>query len=709
MGKAVRICHCAATVTPRLYGAGPSRKTSLRVRLTRSGESLLHRLTQYMKHRIAPERSTTRTVLALALASSCAYAQVDTTTTAAADEIELPPVTVSAHEGSAVPYDQTGVSVTVLDTDELRREGIYTLTEALTTAPGVYVLPGGGKFQRGNISDLVVRGMASQKYVMPMMDGMRLSSGMASNGLVAGNIIARTPLFGIGSLELLRGAEGAVYGSGAMAGVLFMETPEGKGDPSLTLFNEFGSFDSYTGSAIAQGRVKDTSFYVSGTYERTNNNTRFLDGSIPKLSHAGKYENWSESVRLDHRFNDRNRTTLTYRREDSSYNNYSNYDDEPTLDRYDFRTNLVTLKHQIAVSDRYSTSLMVGYYGSVSDYATGYVQKLDNVQVEWRNAYRWNEKNCTTAGISWTRTDFTTKDSSEVAKYTSSLDSVFSFAAEHTVEPVKGWLNSLAVRLDHSEVYGGKFTLRAAESYKFNDDRTRLFASAGRGYAAPGSFERSASEYRSVYHSEWGDFESFYHGNPNLKCENNWSFDAGIEQQLVRNHYLSATYFWSRTKNGIYTDSDDFVHYTFYNDPAHQTNQGVELAMRGTWEHAWNTGYKLAFTYARPKRNDDTQLPGTARRVWSAEVHTSPWERFTTGLGLSAAGDRRGYAGGRLDDYLVLRWYARYAVTDNLSVHLRVENLTNQKYVLDEDTYGGPATTWISSGAAIYAGCTYTF
>ena len=654
-----------------------------------------------MKHTIAPMGSVYHAVLALALAGSCALAQSEKPTTPAAEETELAPITVSAHEGNAVPYDQTGVSVTVLDVGELKKEGIYSLSEALTTAPGVYVVPGGGANQRGNTSDLVIRGMSSQKYVLPMMDGMRLGGLCGGNGLVASNVVSRTPLFGLGSLELVRGAQGAVYGSGAMAGVLYMETPEGKGDPSLTLFNEFGSFDSYTGSATAQGRVGDTAFFVNSTYERTNNDLHFADGSSPAAKHAGRFENWSEALRLDHDINDKNKLTFTYRREDAEYNYYSPYTQECTP--YEFRTNLVTLRLQTRATEKYSTSLMAGYYGSDKDFSTS-TQRLSNVQLEWRHAYQWDEQNRTTAGVAWTRSAFTAKSMQTKQSQNSNLDSVLSFYAEHSVEPVKNWNNSLALRLDQSNVYEALFTLRASSNYKFNLDRTRVFASVGRGYAAPSSFQRSSATFSDGY--------TTYYGNPHLRCETNWSVDMGTEHQVAKDHYLSATLFWIRTEDGI---SDrwsawwDECHY--YNDPGHWTNQGLELALRGTLEKSWNTGYKLAYTLAQPKRGDGSQRPNSARQTWTADIHTSPIEGFTTGFGLTAAAGRVGYDFGtgpeRIDSYVVLRWYAQYEVTENLSLHLRVENLTNQKYEVEPN--GTPDTAVINPGTAVYAGCTLKF
>ena len=652
-------------------------------------------------------------MLALALAGSCAHAQSHhQTPPASADavpETELAPVTVSAHEGIAVPYDATGVSVSILDPEELKKEGVYSVTEALTTVPGTYVLPGGGAYQRGNTSDLVIRGMSSQKYVLSMMDGMRLD-GLGQAGLMTSNVLARTPLFGLGALELVRGAEGAVYGGGAMSGVLFMETPEGKGEPSASLFNEYGSFDSYTGNLTAQGSVKDTSFFLSSTYERTNNDFSYLDGSGPALKHAGKYENWSQALRLDRVINKRNRVTFTYRRSDSAYRNYTppSYSDAENS-RYEFRTNLVTAKYVGEITDKWTSSLMFGYYGSdttfgargTSSWGTSY-QELDNVQLEWRNLYKWNEKNKTTAGLGWVRTDFGSISGGQEDPSSGNLDSVLSVFAEHSVEPVKGWTNTIAARLDSSNAFDELLTLRAGTNYKFNRERTRVFATLGRGYAAPSSFQRSSATYDAGY--------AFYHGNPNLDCETDWTVDFGLEQQWMKDQFLSATLFWTRAENAIGTDSSDDPHYYYVNREGHQTYQGIELAARGTFEHYWNTGYKLACTLTQPKSSDDRQVTNSARQVWSADVHTSPMERLTTGIGLVAAAGRRGLdEDTRLDNYVVLRWYANYEVNDHLSVHVRVENLTNEKFVLSQGGWNTPSDTMINPGTAVYAGCTVKF
>ncbi len=670
------------------------------------------------KQTLASEGSIYYAAIALAWVGTCVYAQSEeqagVADTATAPETELAPITVSAHEGRAVPYNATGVSVSVLDVGELKREGIYTLSEALTQVPGAYVLPGGGTFQRGNISNLVIRGMSAQRYVLSMTDGMRLD-GMNSGSLVTSGLLSRAPIFGTGNIELLRGAEGAVYGGGAMSGVLFLETPEGKGDPTTEIFNEYGSFDSYTGNITTQGRVGNTAFFLSSSIEHTRNDLKLADGSEPTLKHAGRMLNENQALRIDKYINDKHRITLVYRREDSSYRNYSPAGGSgawawpASVSLYTVRSNLLVAKYQGKISDAWTTELMVGYYdndktiGARGTSDSPWMYELDNVQTEWRNLYRWNEKNESTAGLAWMRTDFDTINNGQEDRTSGNLDSILSVFAEHTVSPVKGWSNTLAARLDYSQAFDELVTLRVGTNYKFNRERTRLYATVGRGYAAPSAFQRSSALYDAGY--------AEYRGNPDVKCETNLSADLGIEQEIAKDHFVSATLFWARTEDAIGTEPDaDWVN-VYRNLDGHQTYQGVEFALRGTFEHHRNTGYKIACTLTQPKTSTDEQVANSARQVWSADLHTDPIENLTTGIGLTAACGRRGYGSPNiaLDNFYILRWYATYKVNERMSVHVRAENLTDQKYIPDAGAFDTAGSILINPGTAVYGGCTVKF
>lgn len=666
--------------------------------------------------------SATRVVLAIALAGSCAFAQQTDEAkvpTASAPEAphgeqaaELPPVTVSAHDGHAVPYDRTGVSVSIIDIGKKRREGINTLSDALTDTPGLYILPGGGDYQRGNVATLTIRGLSGDAYVMPMLDGMRMTN---TSTTLTENLLARLNLFDLGNIEVLRGPQGAVYGGGSMGGVVFMETPKGQGEPSASVFNEVGSFDSYTGNIRAQGASDKLALFFSSTYTRTNNDLHFADGSAPTVKHGGKYENWQKALRADYALNEDNSLTVTYRREDAEYYNVSRYNDYSTglptdsIDHYTFRSNQVTAKWQGRITDNYSTSLMAGYYGLNNRLSSTFYTQLRNVQVEWRNAYTWNERHTTTAGFTWQRSEYSVKSGTPLHRDGSAanLENTYNLFAEHSYQPVKNWNQSLALRLENSSIYGSQFTFRGATSYRFNREKTRIFGSVGTGYRAPSSFQHSAGEFVG----SWGT----YHGNPSLECEKSISVDVGIEQKIARRHTASATLFWQQKRDAIQTIASTdpttwLTDYSFANSRGIWTIQGIELALQGTLEEHWNTGYRLTCTLVQPMTADNTQIPDSARQTWSAEIYTSPIKGLTTGIGLVAATGRSSWqsTANHIDGFYTLRWYAQYEVNDNLTLHLRVENITNQKYVTAA-AYDSPANSVICAGTAVYGGCTLTF
>lgn len=638
----------------------------------------------------APTGSTTRVVPALLLAglSTAAPTAADTVPTTT-----LAPITVSAHEGISLPYDQSGVSVSVLDVAVLRQQGIHTLSDAAASTPGVHALPGGGLGGRGNVSNLVIRGMGSQSYLLPMIDGM-LVSGSSGNGNVTPNLAARANLFDLGSVEILRGCQGAGYGGGAISGILYMETPRGEGAPTLSIFQEAGSFDTYSANIQAQGEQNQLHFFVSSTYEHTDNDIRSASGSRPHDSKAGRYECYAQAIRLDYDLNESTTLSTTYRREDAWYDSAYLFDGMWSTTPFRFRTNLVTAKVTNKLATNYTTSLMAGYYGADNMLGHGYNQDLRNVQLEWRHALRWNPRHTTSAALRWTRSQYDTGHRNNDRN----LENVYALAVEHLYSPIPEWTNTVSLRLDYSSIYEALPSIRTASSYTFNHGSSRVFGSAGRGYRGPSSFQRSTS----AYDSGWGT----YYGNPGLDCETSWSADIGIEHDLSDTHTISLTYFWQQVADGIkalpYSDAPNT--YRYENTSQRWTSQGVELALSGSLGDAWDSGYKLAWTYTQPHQQDGGAIPNSVRQVWSAEIHTSPLSGLTTGVGLAAAAGRRDWDSTRLDSYCTLRFFARYEVNDTLTLHLRVENLTDQDYVADRSS-----GNILAPGAAVYGGCTIDF
>ncbi len=643
-----------------------------------------------LHNQITPSKGVSSVVLALTAAAGCAFAQIE--------ETELAPVTVSASDGIAIPVDEVGVSVTVLDTEELREEGVFTLSEALTYVPGAYVQPSGGLEQRGSTSKMVLRGMNSGQSTLPVLDGMRLYNS-ADVGNLSPNIIGAANIFDIGTLEVLRGGQAAVYGAGNIGGVLYMETPKGSKESSVELFSEYGSFNSSTSNITAQGTLEEKlAYFVSSTYGRTDNDVRYADGSRPSDDKVGEYEAWQQAMRMDYKINEKNSLTLSYRRSDTDY--------EAAYGRNSIQNNFVTATLRSEINDIYSTKLMTGYYSA--DYDLGnYYSELDTYQVDWDSDFTWSKTHSSRAGINWNRNEGEVPQDSRQ----NGIESIIGVYVGHRYEPSENWENTVDFRIDHSSVYGNNFSYRAASNYKFNQDKTRVFASLSSGYESPTIFERGSGVFDSSYY--WGGvlYSNLYKGNPDLEVGTTLSIDFGVEQEITKNHKLSFTLFWSQIYDGIETYYSHYDAtagasiYSYRNRSSVVTSQGIEIALRGEWKDAWNTGYVLNCTITQPKNSQDVQLADTARQTWSADIHTSPIEKLTLGLGFVGAVDRTSYMDGdRMDNYFVMRFFANYQINENVTLHMRVENLTDEDYVTSPGY-----VDMLGSGTAVYGGISIKF
>ncbi len=624
-----------------------------------------------------------------------------------AQEVELPLMTVSAHEGLSIPGNSTGVSVEILDARSQRDKGVTNIAEALSTVPGVAALPEGGAVRRGNVANIAIRGMSSDSATLTMLDGMRLFNSGGS-GLLTANTLARTDLFSISQVEVLKGSQGATFGSGAMGGTICMTTPRGEGAPSLSIFQEAGSHNSYTSHASAQGTSGRLSFYLAATYNRSDNDLRFVGGYRPTRRNAGEFEGTGEALRLDWQADDDNNVTLTYRRDDSEYGygsfmpDYYNGGIAESYYRYSFRTNLITAKWQTRLTDKWTSSLMAGYFGYDASLGSGYCQDLRNVQIEWTQTYQWCPHQTTTSGFSWNRSTFGTTSDGKAIATDNHLENSYAFFAEHMYSPIENWTSSLAARLELSNLYHPQTTLRAATSYRFHDDRGRLFASVGTGYRTPSAFQRSQNSS-----TIWG---TTYRGNPSLNVEESVSADLGAEHDIAEGHTFGVTGFWLQRKNAITTLYTAPAQATYENASDHWTITGVELFLRGHFDQDARFGYKLSWTYTCPETSNGSQIPWTTRQTWAAELYATPVEDLTIGFGLAAATGRsnfEGYTPTRIDNFYTLRCYARYKVNEHLTLHLRVENLTDQKFVT-EGNYS-PDCAVVSPGMCIYGGMSLEF
>ncbi len=169
------------------------------------------------------------------------------------------------------PADATAAS-TVVDAQRFAGES-KTVAELVTTSPGVAVNGYGGLGQYTTVS---IRGSASSE-VQVFLDGLPLQT--AAGG---GVDLSRIPRAWIDRIEVIRGAAGATYGPGAMAGAVDVVTRRAAaGSWSATASG--GSFDTFSGAADGAVGGERWGLLLAGALDRTSGDFGYELERAPSL------------------------------------------------------------------------------------------------------------------------------------------------------------------------------------------------------------------------------------------------------------------------------------------------------------------------------------------------------------------------------------------------------------------------------------------
>ncbi|HEX5068951.1 MAG TPA: TonB-dependent receptor [Vicinamibacterales bacterium] len=134
--------------------------------------------------------------------------------------LALSPVTATAVVSAGQvgqPISRVTDSVTIIDKSDLDARQTETASEALRLVPGFNLVSNGG---RGAVTSIFARGGESD-YALVLMDGLPLTA--FGGGFDAAHLA--TP--SIDRIEVVRGPQSAVYGSGAIGGVVNLISQQG--------------------------------------------------------------------------------------------------------------------------------------------------------------------------------------------------------------------------------------------------------------------------------------------------------------------------------------------------------------------------------------------------------------------------------------------------------------------------------------------------
>src|SRR5579859_6414686 len=177
-------------------------------------------------------------------------------------------------EAEPLQVQQTTAPAEIVTSEEIQQRQAKTLPDALLTSPGVSI---GRTGSEGGTASVFLGG-GNSSYTKVLVDGTPVNE--------PGNAVdfSNFTLDNVDKVELGRGAESAIYGSDAVAGVVQIFTHRGSTRvPEINLFGEGGTFGTGRGGAQISGLLGRFDYSGAGSYFGTDgpdNQNYFLNRTL---------------------------------------------------------------------------------------------------------------------------------------------------------------------------------------------------------------------------------------------------------------------------------------------------------------------------------------------------------------------------------------------------------------------------------------------
>jgi vitamin B12 transporter len=581
------------------------------------------------------------------------------------------------------PAGQVASSVTVVTDKDIQTQQYRTVPDALNTVPGLNVVQTGGP---GGQTSVFLRGTNSD-HTKVFVDGIDVGDPSTPNGAFD---YAHLLTADIQQLEVLRGPQGGLYGSDAIGGVISIITQKGDGPPRATASIETGSFQTFN-QAVG----------VSGSQDNFNyalNVAHLHAGDIPvtplqllppgQKANGNNYDNMTYSTKLGADINENWSVNTVMRHTDAALlftgdagfpstpnPTQSTHSVQQLFNRDEAVWSLFggRIKNYFGVNYANNRSLDLGPTDPEATITTG-----ERIKYDWHSVTELAPGNNLVVGAEQ-QTDRmdTTGFSAENGNKAGFVELQSEFA--------KRFFLVANIRDDFNDEFGEHSTYRIAPAVIVPFTETKLKASYGTGFKAP-----TLSEL-------YQNFPGFF-GNPNLKPEQSGGYDASLEQPLFNDRVRFGSTYFRNTITNLITSNDTF---TSYANVGLATTEGTENFLSAKITNRFVVRADYTFTRAIDA-STGLQLLRRPKEKWSATATWLPIDPLTLSATVLHVSDwldvtRDGSASGIVaPGYTVINMLADYAISDQVKVFGRVDNLFNLHYQ--------NPTGFLASGLGIFAG-----
>lgn len=567
---------------------------------------------------------------------------------------------------------QQPVNSVLAPTDVVTREDIQRwqskdLNDVMRRLPGVDISQSGGM---GKSSSLYVRGTES-RHVLVLIDGVPMARAGISNAIDIGQLSVSL----VQRIEYIRGPRSAVYGSGAIGGVVNIITMSN--DEKSQINAGMGSDGYQTYDGIMNKRFGDTIVTAAGAYETTRGFNIQPDSPYNGDSDRDGYRNKLFWGGVQHKFNDN--VSGFFR--GYGYTANSDYDQGSYgyVGGNDEAQNYTqSWDAGLQYSSGIYSSQLIANYQHIKDYNYSndlgrYAgdASLDNMEqryIQWGNSVEVGH-GAVSGGADWKQEKLTSSSTTKADTYKRDTTGLY-LTGQQQIDSVT---LEASGREDHDEQFGWHGTWQTATGWEFVDGY-RATLSYGTGFLAPSLGQQyGATRFASSYGPGIA-------ANPNLKPEESRQWEAGIDG-------LTGPLDWRLSA----------YHYKVQNLIDYKDNQYVNLksaTIKGLeWTGNITTGpvdHHLTLQYVDP-RDDETnkvlyrRAKQQVKYELTGQIFELGWNVMYQYLGERYDKDYDNNRDVKMGGLSLWDIGVSYPVTSHLTVRGKIANLFDKDY---ETVYG---------------------
>lgn len=550
------------------------------------------------------------------------------------------------------PLTSALAPVEVITKADIERRQPRSLVDLLETLPGMQFGSQNGGI--GQTSSLFVRGTNSN-HVLVLLNGRPMAQ------MVTGNVdFSQLPVNNVERIEYIRGPRAAIYGSGAIGGVVNIITTSEVNDAKLSVTT--GSNDYYAADvSINQWVSEDTRLQLGTGYRETRGYDVIPTNNEPDRD---GFDSKNLTLGIEHKLNQ----AWTWDANFNGWENNTDYDGFPADTSH-------TETYQVDTGLRYEDQQLSGQLNASYGEHELESWKKENGRNDASNTssattrldglvkYSYTEQGYALGGVDWQRDRLLSK-SRTLDWMTGQLVGYDLPERDNTgafVSISQGWAPftlELTGRVDDNEQFGTHGTWQSALAADLSA-QNKIILSYGTAFKAPSFID---------LHYLSGDPEPEKSENLELSLLGNYPF-FDWELNLYRNDIKGLLFNQTPTKK----DNTDAI------------IKGVEVVVKantGPIHHTASYDYTDAEEQRAPNQGKQLLNRAKHKASWTGDIDVADVNLFAQVLyvGNRQTPDANSFASTYTSSYTIWNIGARYPLTEQLTLNGKINNLFDKDY-----------------------------